>query len=257
MKKRDVRLTTSAHREAFDDFYEAFRASGGREGWRSGETLRHFLEAGYRAVRGRLLTGEAFEKNEAEYMSLVGRCRHPQETMRDLSVMLGALALAMIREPVDFVGPVFNEIAADAGMGQFFTPHDLSYLMAKMTLPERIEALKEGRKWMTLQEPACGVGGMLLATNVALREAGFDLAREVHWLAIDVDFRAMAGCYLQASLSDCSAIVVHGDTLRLQEWAATPTPAAVLFPKHFGERAASPEIPVAPPRSATKQLELF
>jgi len=252
MKKRDVRLTTDAHRKPFDHFYEAFRDIGHREGWRAGEVVRHFLEAGFRSVRGKLLAGKAFDDNEAEYMRIVKACRKPQETMHDLAVMLGATALALGSEPVDFIGPVFNEVAADAGMGQCFTPFDLCRVMAMLAIPHtRDEALRDGKRYITIQEPSCGVGAMILATNLVLRERGFDIAREVHWLAVDVDARALHGAYLQAALTDSSGIFVHGNTLTLAQHSATPTPAAALYPKSF---AAAPKPVAAGPLG---QLELF
>lgn len=232
MKKRDITLTTEAHRPAFNDFADALRAAESREGWRSSEVLRHFLDAGFRVVRGRLLVGAAFDANEAEYMRIVKLCRHPQETMRDISVMLGATALALAAEPVDFIGPVFSELSSAAEMGQFFTPHHLSYLMAKLIVGD-VKAMLGDRPYITLSEPACGVGGMMLATNLVLREAGLDIARQAHWHMIDIDHRAMCGAYLQAALTDTSAIVVRGNTLSLEAWMSTATPAAALYPKSF------------------------
>lgn len=241
MKKRDVRLTTAAHREPFDAFYDAFRDVGSREGWRASETLRHYLEAGYLAVRGRTLMpgGEAWRRNEDEFLKAERRWRDPAKTKADLGRMLGAMTLALIREPVDFVGPVFNEIAADSGMGQFFTPHDVSLLIAKMTFGATRESVLGGKPYVTISEPACGVGGMILAACVALREAGVDPARETHWHAVDIDARAYHACYLQLSMADVSGVVLHGNTLGLEAWQAAMTPAAVLFPKSFEPKAVS------------------
>lgn len=252
MKKRDVRLTTEAHREAFNLFYEPFSEIGHKEGWRPGEVLRNFLEAGFLAVRGRFLAGESFDQNEASYMKIVRSCRHP-ETMSNLAKMLGALGIALAKEPVDFIGPVFSEISADAGMGQCFTPFELCRLMARFTFQDKAEALKNSRKYITIQEPSCGVGGMILACNLELREAGYDIAREVHWLAVDVDSRALHAAYLQAVYTDCSGIFVHGNTLTLEQRSATPTPAAVLYPKTFQSADAKP----APIVTTTGQLEMF
>lgn len=254
MKKRDVLLATEAHRPAFNDFADAMRSAESREGWRSEEVLRNFLDAGYRAIRGRLLFGEAFDANEAEYMKIVAACRKPQETMADISRMLGAVGLAISAEPIDFIGPVFSVLSADAGMGQFFTPHHLSYAMAKMIVGDP-RPLLEGRRYITLSEPACGVGGMMLATNVVLREAGLDVARQAHWHMVDVDFRAVCGAYIQAAFSDCSAIVVHGNSLSLEVRSSTATPAAALFPKTFREIDPMPAEVVPAPAAA--QLTLF
>lgn len=257
MKKRDVMLTTAAHRPAFDSFADAMREAERAEGWRSSEALRHFLEAGYRAIRGRVLIGEAFDANEAEYMKIVGRCREPKTTMSALATMLGAVGLALRADPVDFIGPVFSELSADAGMGQFFTPHELSYVNAKMILSDAAEMIRD-RPYITLQEPACGVGGMILAANLVLREAGLDVARQAHWHATDVDFRAMAGCYIQCAMTDVSGIIFHGNTLSLDVWARTPTPAAILYPKTFNEERGKPSIPEQLAASPSpEQLSLF
>lgn len=250
MKKRAITLTTDAHREPFDDFADALRAAASREGWRSADVLRHFLDAGFRAVRGSLLAGQAFEENETEYMRVVKLCRHPKETMSDLARMLGAVGVAMQREPVDFIGPVFSELSSAAEMGQFFTPHHLSYLMAKVIVGDA-KAMLGDRPYITLSEPACGVGGMMLATNLVLREAGLDVARQAHWHMVDIDYRAMCGAYLQAAFSDASAIVVRGNTLSLETWITSPTPAAALWPKSF----ASVTPPVVAPE--VRQLSLF
>lgn len=246
MKRRDVRLTTGAHREAFDGFYDAFRDVGGREGWRSSEVLRHFLEAAYRAVRGRVLRGDAWRSNEDEFLKEESRWRDRDRTKTSFAQMLGCLALALAREPVDFVGPVFSEIAADEWMGQFFTPHELSLLIAKMTFGDSREKILGGKPYVTISEPACGVGGMVLAANVALREAGIDVARETYWHAVDVDARAFHACYLQLALTDVSAVVVNGNTLALSAWQVASTPAALAYPKSFEpkhpERALSADL---------------
>lgn len=245
-------LNTDAHREAFDGFADAARNISSREGLATYEVVRHFLDASYRALRGRLLTGAAFEANEAEYMKIVARMRKPQETMGDFSRMLGMTAIALQAEPIDFIGPVFSEFSASAEMGQFFTPHDLSVLSAKMILGDA-KAMLEGKKFIRLQEPACGVGGMVLAANIVLREQGINVARQAHWVAVDVDYRAICGCYIQLALTDTSASVIHGNTLSLETWGGSITPAAALFPKLDQE---VPEV-IAPAVPAPVQLSLL
>lgn len=256
MKKRNIRINTEAHREAFDVFADAFKSVESREHWRPGDVLSRFLDAGYRAVRGRLLVGKPWEDNEAEYMRVVKQCREdPKATMGDLARMLAALQMALHAEPVDFIGPVFSELSADGWMGQHFTPHELCMLMARITVPEQpLTADTEECGYITLSEPAAGVGAMVLATNVVLRERGVDVAQQAHWLVVEIDHRAMCALYLQLAATDCSAVVVHGNTLSAEPpWAATPTPAAIAFPKKFGGGSPLPPPPAAPPG----QLSLF
>lgn len=245
MKKRDVILTTEAHRPAFNEFADAFRNIEAREHWRSSEIMSKWLDAGFRAIRGKLLLGKPFDDNEAEYMRIVKTCQKPQETMRDLSVMLACATMALDREPVDFVGPVFSALCASSEMGQFFTPHSLSSMMAQMTIGDAddLKKLIEENGYISLCEPACGVGGMILAANQVLRERGIDVARQAHWHATDVDYRAMCGCYVQCALTDTSAVITHGNTLSLEHWMTTATPAALLYPKKPRTQDAPPLAP--------------
>lgn len=261
MKKRDVILNTEAHRPAFNDLVDLVHAASHREGWRSYDVLRHWLDASFRALRGpclKLTDQTAFDANEAEYMKLVERCRHPKETMADLGKMLGCAEIALRAEPIDFIGPVFSQLAADAGMGQFFTPWHLSYMMAKMIIGERKAELID-KPYLSLMEPASGVGGMCLATNAVLREQGFDISRQAHWMAIDIDFKAMCGCYIQLELTDASANVYCGNTLsRDPPHIATATSAAYVYPKRLQVESAPP-LDQPPPAQATPadQLSLF
>lgn len=256
MKKRRVVLTTEAHRPAFNEFADALREAESKEGWRSSETLRYFLDAGFLALRGRYLAGEAWDRNEAEYMAIVKRCRHPNETMTAVSKMLGCVGLALIADPIDFVGPVFSELSADAWMGQFFTPHQLSVFMAKVIIGDDPRGRIGEKGFLSLSEPACGVGGMILATNVVLREAGLDVAREAHWTAVDIDHRAVCATYIQLSMTDCSADVFRGNSLGdPRELVGTRTPAAMLYPKIPPRPTAPPPLP--PPAPTPAQLTLF
>jgi hypothetical protein len=234
MNKRDVLLNTEAHRPAFNDFADAFDRIERREHWRQGEIVTHWLDAAFRAVRGRILHGEAFEQNEAEYMRIVKRCREPKATMADFATMLGATVLALDAAPIDFVGPVYAAFAANPHAGQFFTPYSLSRMMAEMVIGERRNLLKR-KRFILMGEPSCGVGGMILAANQVLQERGINVATEAHWVAVDIDYRAMCGAYIQTALTGSSATIIHGNTLAGEQWLATITPAAAMFPKHISD----------------------
>lgn len=189
-------------------------------------------------------------------MAVVKGCRKPKETMNALSAMLGCTSVALIKEPIDFLGPVFASLAADKWMGQFFTPYHVSRMMAEMTIGDRGEMLKD-RPYFTLSEPACGAGGMVLAANMVLRDRGFDVSREAHWHMQDVDHRAVCAAYLQAALTDASALVVCGNSLSMERRHASLTPAAVLYPKTFRATQVESPPPAPPPAVGPEQLSLF
>ena len=203
-----------------------------REGLRPHEAMKQWLELAFRALRGRLLFGDAFQQNEDAYLKLVHGYRDPSATMADMSALLSVSAVALSDAPVDFVGPIYCEVAASNSLGQFFTPHHVSTAMASMILADASSMLEGcGRPFLLCHEPACGVGGMVLAANEVLRAQGIDCARQVHWVMVDVDFMAMCGAYVQCSLTNASATVIHGNTLTLAEWMTSVTTAAAMFPK--------------------------
>lgn len=245
MKRQTVQVGTEAHRAPLKAFADAMDETRRLEGWRDHEALKYFLHAGARAIRGRTLNpdGGLWRANEDEYMKIVASCRNPKETMLALREMMRATTAALEADAVDFIGPIFSEIASSAGLGQFFTPPSLCKLMAMMSVGD---AADYGDR-MTFHEPACGVAGMVLATNAVLRDRGVDVARCVHWTMVDVDFTAVCGAYLQTALTGCSASVIHGNTLTLAEWFTGITPAALLYwTARRDHHAAAPATPNAP-----------
>lgn len=211
-----------------------------REGWREYEVFVKWLEAATCALMNPVLRAigddTKWQANEERYMQIVSSCKHPKTTMSDMSRMLSFCTMALEEEPTDFLGPVFMEVAANAQVGQFFTPSTLSEVSARLVLDNAYDMLaaayaEEGRTFITLSEPACGVGGMVLAANKVLREQNIDPATEAHWVVTDVDWKAVCGAYIQLYLTGTSAIVVHGDTLKLEEWGRLPTLTAVVYPK--------------------------
>ena len=233
------------HRKAFVRLAQSLSR---QEGWTQYDAFRAFLEAGYRSIRGAFLHGDAWQQNEDEYMKIVRRCRHPKETMAALVEMMGHTVEALEAKCEDFLGPVYMDIGGSKDHGQFFTPHELSSLIARVNMPDLGEMIAASpRGYFTAHEPAAGMGGMVLAVAEIMREQGFEPARHCHWQMIDVEFKAMAGCYIQTSLAGVSGIVVHGNALTLQEWAYSLTPTAWLFPKRFDIATPAPTEPIAVP----------
>ncbi len=232
----------AGHRDATKQFLQLLQATARREGWREAEAMTHWLQAASAALVRRVYDAaqlpEKAAKAEARYMEVVGRCRHASDTMQGLAQLLAIAQMALDAAPIDFIGPIYSEVLAHAGAGQFFTPWELSLLMAKLTVADPAALLascrQAGANHIALQEPASGVGGMCLAMNQVLREGGVDPGRDAHWTTIDVDFKCVAACYLQLELTNSSAMVMHGDALSLETWDAWPTSAALVYPKRRG-----------------------
>ncbi|MCL4743777.1 MAG: N-6 DNA methylase [Burkholderiaceae bacterium] len=225
------------HSKLTNQFLKLVRSVADREGWREYDVFTKWLEAATCALMNPVLTRlgdkERWDQNEERYLEIVRSCSKPYPTMNDLASMLGIITLALEDSPKDFIGPVFMEVAANSNMGQFFTPTGVSEFIARMSLHNARGLLydayiNEGRTFITLAEPACGVGGMVLAANQVLREQGLDIIEEVEWTCVDVDYKAACGAFIQLNLTGASAVVVHGNSITLETWRVMPTMAALL-----------------------------
>ena len=138
--------------------------------------------------------------------------RYELEERRKLRDMFHLLAQALGEE----IGDVLGEIYMEAGMGskytgQFFTPFHLSELCARMNLTETIE--NYNGEVITLNEPSCGGGGMIIAAVKVLLDAGINPQECLRVVAQDLDWKGVYMCYLQLSLLGIRAVVVQGNTL--------------------------------------------
>ncbi|MCC2817230.1 SAM-dependent methyltransferase [Lachnoclostridium pacaense] len=66
---------------------------------------------------------------------------------------------------------------------------------------------------MSVSDPACGAGALLIAFANSAREHGFNYQEKVLFVAQDIDATAAKMCYIQLSLLGCSACVIIGDSL--------------------------------------------
>lgn len=123
--------------------------------------------------------------------------------------------------------------------GQFFTPYDVSKMCAQTVVTEeKVEEHKASGEVITITEPACGSGGMLVAAlDVLWNEHEFNYASNVYIDCGDVDRRCVYMCYIQLSLAGVPAVVRHTNTLTLEQWDEWHTPALILqwskFEKYY------------------------
>ena len=111
-------------------------------------------------------------------------------------------------------------------VGQFFTPPEVSELMARLTYSE--ELAKLDKPFVTVCEPACGAGGMILAFTKVMISYGYNPAERMWAHCQDVDRTAALMCYLQLALWNVPAVVVVGNTLTLETREVFYTPAHYL-----------------------------
>ena len=214
-----------------------------------------------------------YAKREARYLELIKG--YNREEVNRFPAMLAALVNSLECGFSDVLGQLFMSLElGNHWKGQFFTPYDICYLMAKMTLGD-VQSTIARNGFFTLNEPAAGAGAMVIASAQVLQDQSINYQQTMHVIAQDIDLTAVHMTYLQLTLLHIPAIVVHGNSLTVEEWDHWATPAHVLgFWDHRLKKANAataaaaavvPAVPLAPPLvqiverriEQAEQMELF
>jgi hypothetical protein len=165
---------------------------------------------------------------EDEYLQIVAR--YSKEEVNRLCELFANFIILMEPEPTDILGNLYMELElGNLNNAQFFTPHELSLLMAKMTYGEVLDNMaKSNKPFITLSEPACGAGGMVLAFANEMLKKDINPAEKLYVQCIDIDRLAGLMCYLQLSLWHIPAEVIIGNTITLNFREVYYTPSYYL-----------------------------
>jgi N-6 DNA Methylase len=256
--------TPAEHRKQFIKVFDRLAHHRERH-----DVLADFLEMAVCAIRKRTLTaGPAADAIEQQYMAVVKR--NTPEDVRAMPKLLGIATLAVQAGGCDFLGQVVVDLELrNYHMGQFFTPYDVSRMIAEMTLADAGERIAE-KGFITLAEPASGAGGMIIAAADVLEKRGFDIERQLYVDATDVSPMCFRMTYLQASLRGIPATIRRGNTLSREMFDQAHTPAFLPFylthreafdawqrPPAAVESRAAPERPAIQPTTYSRQPRLF
>lgn len=166
------------------------------------------------------------QTREDEYLGIIQSYeRNDQLTFPKL---LGSLVQALEPEPRDILGLLYMDMEIqNKTAGQFFTPTEISQLMAAISFAD-LEKTLHHRPFVSVSEPTCGAGGMILALVKQMIDAGHNPMERLWVQCIDVDRLAALMCYVQLSLWNVPAEVIVGNTLTWQHREVWYTPAYYL-----------------------------
>lgn len=123
----------------------------------------------------------------------------------------------------DILGTIFEQLGSGSkAMGQDFTPASVCRLMAGLT------GVPAEEKVVTLNEPSCGSGSMILAYAEMMQKHGRNYCSELVVLAQDLDIHCVLMAYIQLSLYGIPAVVLHGNTITTEEFDRWYTPIYIL-----------------------------
>ena len=99
--------------------------------------------------------------------------------------------------------------------GEFHTPKTICDLMARMMLGDMESLPDEGP--ITVCEPACGAGAMILSVGQACPP---EVRRRLRVTAIDISRTACDMAFINTTLWGIPTRVIHGNSLSNEFWAA-------------------------------------
>jgi hypothetical protein len=168
-----------------------------------------------------------FEKREARYMEIVPR--YNKEELNEFPKLLGMLVDGLEQGHDDILGNLFHELELhNTYKGQFFTPYPVCKMMAMMTFNESAKDIIEQNGFLRASEPACGAGAMVIALADVMKADNVNYQQCLHVTAVDLDPRCVHMAYVQFSLLHIPAVVVHGNSLSLEEFGHWYTPAHIM-----------------------------
>lgn len=153
------------------------------------------------------------------------------EELSKIAQMTALMYLA-VREhqddPIDILGDVYHRLRLNNEWnGQYFTPDHIARMMAMIVNP--IAELNESKDYVTVNEPTCGSGTMVIGCAWAMQRQNFDYQKKAFFVAQDIDIRCVWMAYIQLTLYKIPAVVIHANTLTMEEWSHWYTPYAVPF----------------------------
>ncbi len=152
------------------------------------------------------------EEIENRYLEIVKK--YKKEELELFPMLLAELVLSFEKNPKqDFLGNMYHELTLHQKQkGQFFTPYHICEFMAMIQFEDAKQIVEENG-YISVNDPACGAGAMLIAYANVAKEKHINFQTQVLLVAQDIDMTAALMCYLQLSILGCSAIVIIGDSL--------------------------------------------
>lgn len=158
---------------------------------------------------------------EQKYLNIIKT--YTNEQAEEFSKLLAFLVLGLEQESQDFLGQVFMSLnLGRQANGQYFTPYSVSKFMAEINFTE-IETI-QNNQLITLSEPCCGSGALIIAFAQTLREHNINYQQNLFVEAIDISEMCFKMTYIQLSLLGIPAKVIQGDSLSLKFQQVLYTP---------------------------------
>lgn len=168
--------------------------------------------------------GAQFQAREAAYLRIVSR--YNKEELTRIAEGLACVMMALQGRFQDFLGSIFMGLElGNAWAGQFFTPYEVSQLMAALNFGAIDQEAIKTKGYISVNDPCTGGGAMLIAVAEAMANQGLDYTQQLYVVAQDIDPVAVHMTYVQLSALGVPATVILGNSLAVEARERWHTPA--------------------------------
>lgn len=156
------------------------------------------------------------KKKEVEDEFAKIRDSYKPEEYKLIQESFAELAIGLQKSPRDFLGTVLEELACNwKELGQFFTPSCVARVMAQVTFDDEFVKNHKRGEIITLNDPACGAGVLLIEQAMDLIQKGIPQG-DILVFAEDLDPLSFTIVYTQLSLLGIAGICTRRNSLSLQ-----------------------------------------
>lgn len=176
------------------------------------EVWQDFVAMGAIAISNAV---DTYHREAREKAYLDRAKKYQPKELEALSHMLVSVVTSLDGNPnQDFLGEMYMGLnLGNDHAGQFFTPYCVCRCMAEMSAGDALAAQIERDGWVSVSDPCCGGGALLLAFANVCRDRGINYQTSVLFAAQDIDYTVAMMCYIQLSLLGCAGYVTVGDSL--------------------------------------------
>nr|DAI22071.1 MAG TPA: type I restriction-modification system methyltransferase [Caudoviricetes sp.] len=196
------------------------------------ELLSDIFQCGAIAISNKFDITQA-EEREKTYINIIKKYdKDMQYLIAEIFAKIYLLLTSQIDYGfADYIGELYMKSETSSkNAGQFFTPYCISKACAETAInSSQVEQYIKDDKILTLNEPACGSGGMIIATiDTLYNKYDFNYSRNLFVECSDIDARCVYMTYLQLACTGVPAVIYQQDTLTLQTWQRWETPAYIM-----------------------------
>ncbi|EGZ50646.1 N-6 DNA methylase [Neisseria wadsworthii] len=194
--------------------------------YRVADLFRDFIEVTAIVLMNQYAFDDKWEQRENRYHEI--RTQYAESDFKRFAEILGLLIVETHshREQglfADILGCLYMDLGlGNPNSGQYFTPYNISKLMAAIVNQDVAKKLKT-EPFVSVLEPTCGSGANVIAFAENVRSLGYTPAQHMAAVGIDIDALCVWMCFIQCQLYRIPAKIVHSDSLTNEFWAAWRT----------------------------------